>query len=432
MRMDRKPAPVRDLGEKGSRERVRFRRRLGTWLVLAGLLGAVLGGVAWQHVPGARLELGGNLPLADIYPLGANFFLEREVELWKQEKTLEMARSAGIGWIKQQFLWQEIEPERKGDYRWEKYDRIVALAERYGLRIIARLDRTPAWARGPERPYDTCPPAELDDFGDFVHAFVQRYRGQVQFVQIWNEPNLSAEWCFERVDAVAYTHLLEIAYRAAKRADPGVVVLSAPLAPTLEDRSLRGNHNDLVYLQEMYDAGAGRFFDVLSANAFGLDRPPEDPPDPGVLNFRRVELQRQIMERNADASKPIWIHEYGWHAAPATFPEELLIWKRVTLEQQADYTVRGIDWARDHWPWLGVVNIWYFRQAGDIPPDWAAYYFAMVDPEFNPLPVYEAVRRYAQGIESAEPAAGVLVALLGWWSLCGICLVAGYIVRARG
>jgi hypothetical protein len=151
-----------------------------------------------------------------------------------------------------------------------------------------------------------------------------------------------------------------------------------------------------------------------------------------VLNFRRVELQRQIMVQNGDASKPIWIHEYGWHAAPATFPEELLIWKRVTLEQQAEYTVRGIDWARAHWPWLGVVNIWYFRQAGDIPPDWAAYYFAMVDPEFNPLPVYEAVRRYAQGLDRTESPAGVPVALLGWWSLCGICIVTGYVVRARG
>jgi hypothetical protein len=147
---------------------------------------------------------------------------------------------------------------------------------------------------------------------------------------------------------------------------------------------MRGNHNDLIFLEQMNHAGAGDSFDILSANAFGLDRPPEDPPDPNVLNFRRVELQREIMERHGDASKPIWINEYGWNAAPASFPDEILTWERVTEAEQADYTVRGSAWARAHWPWLGVVNTWYFRQVGDIHPDRAAYYFALVDPEFDP------------------------------------------------
>jgi hypothetical protein len=146
----------------------------------------------------------------------------------------------------------------------------------------------------------------------------------------------------------------------------------------------------------MYQAGAGSYFDVLSANAFGLGYPPEDRPHPNVLNFRRVELQRAIMERYGDADKPIWINEYGWNAPPASFPEHLLIWGRATEAQQADYTVRGIAWARAHWPWLGVVNVWYFRQAGDVPPDRAAYYFAVVDPEFNPRPVYHALRQAAR------------------------------------
>jgi len=48
---------------------------------------------------------------------------------------------------------------------------------------------------------------------------------------------------------------------------------------------MRGNHNDLVFLEQIYQAGGGDYFDILSANAFGLDRPPEDPPDPAVLTF---------------------------------------------------------------------------------------------------------------------------------------------------
>ena len=410
------------------------RRRLGTGLLAAGILGAVVVGFLWR-VSALQTE---PVPHTGVNPYGANFFLDREVEAWKQERTLEMARAAGIGWIKQQFSWEEIEPQRKGEFAWAKYDRIVDLAGRYGLQIIARLDRPPDWTRQ-ENHFKTRPPDDLADYGDFVYAFVDRYRGRVRYIQIWNEPNLAAEWGFQRVDAVAYTRLLEVAYRRAKEADPGVVVLSAPLAITLEDASMRGNHNDLVFLEEMYRAGAGDHFDILSANAFGLDRPPEDPPHPQVLNFRRVELQRAIMERYGDAHKAIWINEYGWNAPPSTFPKELLTWERVTEAEQAAYTVRGIPWAREQWPWLGVVNIWYFRQVGDIPPDRAAYYFALVDPEFNPRPVYLALRQTHEATGQQQtgglrrmgegtPGAPVFY---GLWGLCAVLLVCGAILWAR-
>jgi hypothetical protein len=396
-------------------------RRLGSGLLLLGVAGAAVVGLLWL-VTGAE-----PIPHTEVNPYGANFFLDREVEPWKQEKTLAMAREAGIGWIKQQFSWEEIEPQRKGEFDWAKYDRIVDLAEQYGMKIIARLDRPPAWARQ-ENPLPASPPDNLADYGDFVYEFVRRYRGRVRYVQIWNEPNLSAEWGFQRVDAVAYTELLAAAYRRAKEADPEVVVLSAPLAITLEDASMRGNHNDLIFLEQMYEAGAGEYFDILSANAFGLDLPPEDPPAPNVLNFRRVELHREIMERYGDEDKPVWINEYGWNAAPAFFPDELLTWERVSEEVQAEYTVRGIAWAREHWPWLGVVNIWYFRQVGDIPPDRPAYYFALVDPEFNPRPVYEAVRQAAQSREAMEwggRSPGRVWPFSALWGLCGVVVLAG-------
>jgi hypothetical protein len=417
-------------------------RQVGLALVLSGLVGALAVGIVWYR-PWLPSSSGDDaIPHTDVNPYGANFFLDREVEHWKQIKTLGMASAAGIGWIKQQFSWEEIEPERKGEFDWAKYDRFVDLAERYGMQIIARLDRPPDWTRQ-DNQFKTRPSDDLDDYGDFVHAFVRHYRGRVRYIQIWNEPNLTAEWGFQRVDAVAYTDLLEVAYRRAKEADPNVVVLSAPLAITLEDASMRGNHNDLVFLEEMYQAGAGNFFDILSANAFGLDLPPEDPPGPDVLNFRRVELQREIMERYGDGGKPIWINEYGWNAPPVSFPEDLLTWERVTEEEQAEYTVRGIAWAREHWPWLGVVNIWYFRQVGDVPPDRPAYYFALVDPEFNPRPVYDALLAATQaagvsvGGGPAEPGPSSSGQRDAWllaviWGICGAVMLGGGIVYFKG
>ncbi|MFB0545889.1 MAG: hypothetical protein ACETWB_03170, partial [Anaerolineae bacterium] len=112
---------------------------------------------------------------------------------------------------------------------------------------------------------------------------------------------------------------------------------------------------------------------------------------------------REIMEKYGDVNKPIWFNEYGWNAAPKSFPEEKLIWKRVDEELQAYYTLQGIELARAEWPWAGVFNIWYFRQVGDISPDRADYYFRMVDVDFTPRRIYYAVKDAAAALTEAGP-----------------------------
>jgi hypothetical protein len=355
------------------------------------------------------------LPNTDVNPYGANFFLGREVEAWKRQRTVQMAREAGLGWAKQQFAWAEIEPRHKGEFldpasgesSWAKFDNMVDLYRANGLQVIARLDLAPAWARPPDSRPET-PPEDFADFGDFVYAFVDHFRGRVQYIQIWNEPNIYPEWGEQAVDPVAYTRMLQIAYTRAKEADPNVHVLSAPLAITLgEPHPQPGRWRsmpDLDFLSAMYEAGAGDYFDILSANAFGFDLPPEDPPDRNVLNFRRVELQREIMEQNGDGGKAIWFNEYGWNAAPTSFSDEVLIWERVSEKEQAEYTLRGIDFARREWPWAGVFNIWYFRQTGQqYSPDDAAFYFRMVDVDFTPRRLYDAVSDATASLFVAPP-----------------------------
>lgn len=353
------------------------------------------------------------VPNTDVNPYGANFFLAREVELWKREKTVQMAAAAGIRWAKQQFAWEEIEP-RKGDFRipatgessWGKYDQIVDLLRRYGMEVIARLDRPPDWTRQ-DNTLKERPPDSFADYGNFVYEFVRHFKGRVHYIQIWNEPNIYPEWGERPVDPAAYVELLKIAYLRAKEADPNIVVLSAPLAITLGEphpepgkwRSM----SDLQFLEEMYKAGAKDYFDILSANAFGMSLPPEDPPDPDKLNFSRVVLLRQIMEKYGDNRKAVWFNEYGWNAAPESFPKGALIWGRVDEETQARYTVQGIEMARQQWPWAGVFCIWYFRQVGQYPADEAAYYFRMVDPDFTPRRLYYAIKEAAAALPPAGP-----------------------------
>ncbi|MDO8671272.1 MAG: hypothetical protein Q7O66_07555 [Dehalococcoidia bacterium] len=347
------------------------------------------------------------IPFTDVNPLGANFFLDREVETWKKEITLKMAKDAGIGWVKQMFAWEEIEPskdrfwdERYRKSTWDKFDEAVSLSEKYGLRIIARLDRPPAWARA-DNSESTSPPKDFNDYGNFVYNIVNRYKGRIQYYQIWNEPNLGSEWGKNTPSASQYVELLKIAYKRAKEADPNVVILAAPLAATLEEGP--ANISDLTFLGAMYKAGARDYFDIMSANVYGFDKPPSDPPNPKVLNFSRVTLLRNVMVENGDSDKAVWFNEFGWNASPEDFPKQRLFWGRVSEQQQADYTFEAINLART-WEWAGVINIWYFRQVGDISPvDHSEYYFRVVDINFTPRPVYHVLQNISIGLKIAPP-----------------------------
>ncbi len=354
------------------------------------------------------------IPFTDVNPYGANFFLTREVEDWKRDLTLQKAAEGGLGWVKQQFAWEEVEPVRKGEFidpatgtnSWNKFDEIVSACERHGLQIVARLDRPPDWTRQ-DNTYKERPPDNFEDYGDYVYEFVKRYRGRVDYIQVWNEPNIFPEWGNQAVNPKEYVQLLRIAYRRAKEANPNVVVLSAPLAITLGQPHPEPGKwmamSDLLFLEEMYQEGARDYFDIYSANAFGMDLPPDDPPDANTLNFQRVSLHREIMERHNDNDKPIWFNEFGWNASPDTFTPDRLVWRRVDEQQQAEWTVQAIEKARSEWPWAGVLMIWYFRQVGSISPDRADYYFRMVDVDFTPRPLYLAVQEAAQSSPAEGP-----------------------------
>ena len=361
--------------------------------------------------------------LTDVNPYGGNFFLHLEVEEWKIDKTLQMAAQAGLGWVKQQFSWESIEKspgkffdDRYNRSTWERYELIVSTAAKYGLQVIARLDRPPPWAREPDST-PMSPPRDYADFGRFAYEVAKHFKGRVRFYQIWNEPNLTEEWGGKPIDPEAYVELLRVAYREIKRADPNAYVLSAPLAQTVENNP--AHMSDVAFLEEMYKHGAQPYFDILFANAYGFDRPPEDPPDPQILNFSRVLLLREVMERHGDAAKPVWFNEFGWNAAPEDWPADRLLWRRVSEPEQAEYTVRAIEMARREWPWAGVFNIWFFRQAGHLGPDDAQYYFRMVDVGFTPRLVYRSVQEAALPLQAAGPGRfqetnPALVPLTGW------------------
>ncbi|HVO71603.1 MAG TPA: hypothetical protein VMT24_16250, partial [Aggregatilineaceae bacterium] len=344
---------------------------------------------------------------ADVNPFGVNTFLEQEVEPAKRERQLQMIAEAGFHWIRQQFPWSDIETSRKGDFvdrrndpngisAWAKYDNIVDLAEKYRVQIIARLGVPPAWSQPPGTGGFT-PPANLQDFVDYAVAVASRYQGRITHYQVWNEPNLYPEWGEQTVNAEAYTEMLCRTYTALKAVDPQIVVITGALGPTI-DLSGR-NAYDLLYLQRMYQAGAGACFDVLSVQGYGLWSGPTDRRlRQTTVNFQRHLWIRDMMVANGDAHKPIWISEAGWNPVPDD-PSiaEADRYGRVTMAQAAEWAPLTYARAIKEWPWIGVISYWYFKPADEHNKGDSSYYFRMVEPDFTPTPIYEALKAYITG-----------------------------------
>jgi hypothetical protein len=359
--------------------------RSSKWVVRLFLLAVLF---SWPNAPKPLVALGPPQTAQTQRPVVCTHTrLTDEVEPWKVLRTLEMVREMGAATIVEYFPWAYHEAQN-GRFDWGHADMVVDFARHQGLTVIARLGGlTPAWAR-PAESTDTFLAAEdFDEFGDYVAEFVAHFKGRIQHVIIWNEPNVTLEWGFRPVDPEGYTELLKTAYTRAKAASPDVLVLGGALAPTLEPEGSDLAMNDLVYLERMYGAGAAGYFDILAAHSYGLSFPPDEPPALNAINFRRIELVRTLMDAHGDSGKPILITESGWNDSPR--------WTRaVKPGARIEYTLGGYQWAEDHWPTVQAVCTWAFRY----PAPQYSYgdYFTLVTPDFQPKPIYEAIKEWAR------------------------------------
>lgn len=287
--------------------------------------------------------------------------------------TLAAMRQNGLTWLRQPVSWANIETA-PGQYNWQPLDRLFSNLPPH-FKLIVVLRDTPAWAR-PSGSTPTAPPTHLSDFGNFTRAFAARYGQQVDYYQIWHEPNLSAGWGDAFVDASAYADLLREASLNIRAADPAGHILTAALAATLEDGPL--NLNELTYLERLYQARAAEWFDIVAIQPMGLWAKPLDPPDPNRLNFRRAELVRRVMRNHGDADTPIWITAFGWVALPADWAGRLSPWSNDLPAIQTPRTAAAIAHARQHWPWLGPMLAVRWDAAG-LPADDPARGLALLE-----------------------------------------------------
>ena len=174
---------------------------------------------------------------------------------------------------------------------------------RHNLDAIAVLDGSPAWARSTDDARNRfAPPEEVRDFGAYAALFAERYGDQIDYYQIWDEPNIAPHWGAREVDLAAFGRRLREGAIQIGFADPDSITILSALAPNVESGG--ANMSELQFLDALYEWGGAEWFDIVAAQPYAFGQDPNSEPAPGQLNWRRVELLRAVMVSTATSEQP--------------------------------------------------------------------------------------------------------------------------------
>jgi polysaccharide biosynthesis protein PslG len=274
---------------------------------------------------------------------------------------LDRVAAAGIAWIRVDFNWFMIEPER-GVYDWTTTDAVVSDARARGLNVFATLAYTPAWANGGQPSH--VPPTNRDDWYAFVYTTVSRYRDHVQHWGMWNEPNL--EGFFSGTVEQYIDDILRVGAQAVRVAAPGSSVLGPELA-ILGDWWLWFS----VVLTQAAEA-----IDIVTLHAYA---------DTGTQVLLEMVGPRGLMVLTGTAAKELWLSETGWRT------------DEVSEDAQAAYytqVLAGVDTL----DWLD--KAFFYELVDD--PNFAARY-GMLHSDLTPKQAYNTYQSYIAAQATAAP-----------------------------
>lgn len=399
--------------------------RLISFLLYLALVAAGIG-LSTLAVPNYSAQMRGVEPPTPNFTqmLGTNTALEVYSSDADLNSALALIQGAGLTAVRQHFPWREIEATR-GTFDWAKWDRIVARAQAEHLQIVAVLDTAPVWAqRDYERDLPDAPPDNFADYANFAGEFAKRYHSQIEYYQVWDEPNVHPSWGRRNANPAEYGQLLHLAANAIRANAPNAKVVLAGLGMNLETQRPHPDYSEILFLRGLYEAEAQNDFDVVAAKPFGMWTGPEDRRvSTAILNFSRVILLRDEMKQHGDVGKPLWAVEMGWNALPGNWAGPPSPWGSDSESVQADRLTRGLARAHSEWGWMGALFPQILQP--DVPDNDPRWGFALVLPARQPRSFYGALAAFtANPMPASPPVANspwISVALLGV-----VTLVAGW------
>jgi len=298
-----------------------------------------------------------------------------------QDRTVAAMKDVNAKWTRLQIQWKAWETSPGTYAPWEvaRTDRAIQLCRAAGIHVDLNVVNAPAWASNTNDSGLGNVPRNNADLANFMSMLANRYKGQVEAYELWNEPDISRFWN-TGPNPAAYTALLKAGYASVKAADPSALVVSAGLSWDYTN-----------FLGKMYDNGAKGNFDVLALHPY--------PVGP-LSNWQSSYRAGRSTEVSHGDNKPIWFTEFGFNTA-----NDPSAWQPgVTLQQQADLVTQAYTLVQQD-PYVQVAFYYNFRNNwwGNDNPSSMEDQFGLMYTTFAPKPAYYAFKAVGAGVNETPP-----------------------------
>ena len=181
-------------------------------------------------------------------------------ERWsRRDRELEALSAAlsGAKIIRNSVGWGEIQP-KKDVWNYGMFDELVTLYGKYGIELQGGFGLCAGWGKAPDAKLRSGKPdpmnngrsmPELNAWTEYVRRTVARYRKDIRYWEVWNEPDLAH---FANFGVEDYLRLQEASHRAAREASPSVLVMNGGFAGL-------GNAAQIQYQKTFLERGKGTF-----------------------------------------------------------------------------------------------------------------------------------------------------------------------------
>ena len=120
--------------------------------------------------------------------MGIQLYYNMTIDQWWQ--TLVRTKRTNVGWVKVQADWSWLQPDGPGQTgpAFSIFRSHVQRAYNDGFNVLVSVAKAPAWARS--TPNAEGPPSDPQQLANFLNLMLGEVGGQIDAVEIWNEPNL--------------------------------------------------------------------------------------------------------------------------------------------------------------------------------------------------------------------------------------------------
>jgi hypothetical protein len=254
--------------------------------------------------------------------------------------TTEQADRLGGGGVESIRLsvdWSSLQPQQGAPIDWAGTDAMVEKAARGGIDVLPTITGAPSWAVPSVRVPGgggAKAPGSLPTGGEaaagwkaLLRQAVERYGPNGDFWavhpavpvrpirswQIYNEPNF--KFFVARPNPTEYGKLVKLSSATIKALDPGAkIVLAGLFSQPKGSRNSAGKHISINwfasdFLDRMYKTTPG-----IKTRYTGVALHPYT----GTWQYLTTEIEeiRDVLKKNGDAGKGLWITELGWSSGP--------------------------------------------------------------------------------------------------------------------